>query len=35
MAFRMGLYLPVQEETDRLRLLLFKNEAGNVAKTVT
>jgi len=35
MASRMEWYQPVQEEADRLRLFLFENEVGNVAKTAT
>jgi len=31
----MDRHLPVQEEVDWLRLLLFENEGRNIAKTVT
>ena len=32
MASRMEWHLPVQEEADWLRLLLFKNEVENIKK---
>jgi len=35
MASHMEWHLPVQEKADWLQLLLFKNKAGNIAKTAT
>jgi len=31
----MDWHLPVQEEADWLRLLLFENEVGNIVRTGT